>query len=106
MKSLFTVSLVFCLVGCNSSASWAYEFIKFNDTKYIVTEEKVESNILGQKLGEVKHFLDEDGDSSELSSNVYREGTDFFEIKGISSSEAIAVKFGQGESIKLVAEEE
>ena len=106
MRLFFTVFMVIFLVGCSSSASWAFQFIKYNDTHYIVTEEKIESNLLGEKLGEVKHFLEEERDSRDLSSNIYREGTEFFEINGTSSSEAIAVKNGQGEIVKLVAEEE
>ena len=106
MKYLMAVIIVIFLVGCSSFTSWAYQFLKYNDVHYIVTEKEVESYDLGVKLGEVEYYLKEEQDSKELSSNIYPKGTEFFEINGISSAEAIAVKDVEGKIIKLVAEEE
>lgn len=106
MKYLLSVIIFIFLVGCSSSTSWAYQFLKYNDVHYIVTEEKVEIYDLGEKLGEVKYYLEEEQNSKDLSSNIYPKGTEFYEINGISSLEAIAVKDVEGEIIKLVAEGE
>lgn len=94
---------VLLLTGCNSSHSWAFQFIKYNGVNYIVKEEEVESSILGAKIDEVKYYLDNEQDSKDLSSNYYQAGTDFFEIEGVDISKAIAVK-EKDKMIKLESE--
>ncbi|MEB2278663.1 hypothetical protein LAV73_01405 [Lysinibacillus xylanilyticus] len=95
---------IFLLIGCNSSSSWAFQFVKYNNTHYIMTEEVLENNQLGEKLGEVKYDLNKEQDSKELSSNIYPVGTKIYAINNIDTSKAIAVVNEEGEIIKLVAE--
>lgn len=97
--------LIFLLIGCNSSNSWAFQFVKYNNAHYIVTAEVLEKNELGEKLGEVKYYLKNEQDSKELSSNVYPVGTKIYAINNIDISKAIAVDNEKGEIIKLVVEE-
>lgn len=96
--------LFFLLTGCSSSPSWAFHFIKYNNVNYIVTENEVKSSDLGGKIGEITHFLEDEQDSVDMSSNYYPKGTEFFEIKGIDKKEAIAVKENE-KIIKLEAED-
>jgi len=88
--------------GCSSQASWIYDFVKYEDVFYKVTEEKVEN--VGEKLGEVTSYLDMEGEAPNLSSNVYDVGTEIYSIEGIDVKEAIAVKVKDGEFIKLIAQ--
>ncbi|MEY9975026.1 hypothetical protein ABH966_005450 [Lysinibacillus sp. RC46] len=97
--------LIFLLIGCNSSSSWAFQFVKYNNTHYIVTEEVLENDQLGEKLGEVKYHLNNEQDSKELSSNIYPVGTKIYAINNIDISKAIAVVNEDGKLIKLVVEE-
>ncbi|MFJ7916916.1 MULTISPECIES: hypothetical protein [unclassified Lysinibacillus] len=97
--------LIFLLIGCNSSSSWAFQFVKYNNAHYIVTEEVLENDQLGEKLGEVKYRLNNEQDSKELSSNIYPVGTKIYAINNIDISKAIAVVNEEGKIIKLVVEE-
>lgn len=100
-----SLCLVFLLIGCNSSTSWAFQFVKYNDTNYIVTEEELETNNLGEEIGEVKYHLENEKESKELSSNIYPVGTKIYTINDIDISKAIAVINEEGKIIKLIAEE-
>jgi len=70
-----------------------------------VTEEVLENDQLGEKLGEVKYRLNNEQDSKELSSNIYPVGTKIYAINNIDISKAIAVVNEEGKIIKLVVEE-
>jgi len=69
-----------------------------------VTEEVLENDQLGEKLGEVKYHLNNEQDSKELSSNIYPVGTKIYAINNIDISKAIAVVNEGGKLIKLVVE--
>ncbi|MGE7949896.1 hypothetical protein [Lysinibacillus sp. NPDC093688] len=97
--------LIFLLIGCNASSSWAFQFVKYNNTHYIMTEGVLENKQLGEKLSDVKYHLNKEQDSKELSSNIYPVGTKIYAINNIDISKAIAVVNEKGEIIKLVAEE-
>ncbi|NEZ00125.1 hypothetical protein [Heyndrickxia shackletonii] len=105
MRYFFSVIIVvFFLMGCSSSTSWAFEFIRYNDVNYKVTNEEIKSKNLGEKIGEVKYYLKKEQDGKDMSSNIYPKGTEFYRINGIDKSDAIAVKDDNGKIIKLVAD--
>lgn len=101
--------LIFCILsiallftGCSSQTSWVSNFVKYEGVFYNVTEEKVEN--VSEKLGEVTHYLETEGETPNLSSNEYVEGTEIYSIEGIDVEEAIAVKVEDGVFIKLTAQ--
>lgn len=108
-KLLFSLlSLTFLLVGCNtetSSSSWAFQFVKYNDQNYVPTKENVSRDDLEKKIGKVETFLDEEQDSSNLSSNAFDEGTEIYSIQGDNVNKAIAVVDKDGKVTKLKVKE-
>ena len=109
----FTISLLgilwfSILVGCSeqgeSSNSWAYDFVKWNGESYVVNESaKVKKQDIGKPLGEVEVYLEqEQNETTKNSSNIFKEGTKYFVIKGIKTSEAIAVRIENGNYIKAI----
>lgn len=72
-----------------------------NDGKsYIISDTQVESAQIGAKIGKVTSYSDKEGTYSGNFSNVYPKGTEYYEIKGISLKEAIAIKQDDGSFIK------
>lgn len=103
MGRLFLAVLVLfssLVAGCSDRAAtgsgdWAYAFVRWQGDSYRVTEESVPAAEIGEKLGEVEHFSDDENFSASgrsTWSNAYPAGTEFFEISGHSSNDAIAVK--------------
>ena len=94
-----TIILVFLISSSVQAFEWAYSFIVWDGKEYEVKEEEIiaESQI-GKKIGKVKTQPYYYSDRSEAmkhygnASNIYPIGTEYFEIKGISPSTAIAVK--------------
>lgn len=75
------------------ATSWAYIFVVWDGQTYEVTNDKVSA--VGEQLGQVTSYSDMWPQGGNFS-NHYPEGTKYFEIEGISPSEAIAVKVGIG----------
>lgn len=109
MKKTLLIFIAFALIlsGCSvsssgKSASWAYQFVNYGGSTYIVTCET--AGAAGKELGTIKYFsTDETGDSrKDLFSNCYGKGTALYSIKGLSENEAIAVKESDSKYIKLV----
>lgn len=102
------------MVGCNSemrdkehiqtrmSASWAYPFVKWNNVTYVVTEEVVSETNIGKRIGEVTVYSGEEGSYEGNFSNIYKEGTEYYEISNINTKESIAIKNDKGQFIKAV----
>ena len=74
------------------SASWAYPFVKWNNETYVVTEEVVNETNIGKRIGEVTVYSDEEGTYEGNFSNIYKEGTEYYEISNINTKESIAIK--------------
>ncbi|MFQ3544450.1 hypothetical protein Q7A53_10195 [Halobacillus rhizosphaerae] len=106
--SILSILWIIILVGCSqqgeSSNSWAYDFVKWKGESYVVTEsEQVEKQDIGKPLGEVEIYLEqEQNETTKNSSNLFKEGTEYFMIKGINTSEAIAVRRENGDYIKAI----
>lgn len=103
-KILLTLlSVTFLLVGCNSeaSSSWAFDFVKYDDQNYVPTKEDLSRNDLNKRIGKVETFLDQEQDSSNFSSNVFKEGTEIYSVKNDSVDNTIAVVEKDGQVTKL-----
>jgi len=96
MKRITVLSLLFMFIVSSAvqALEWAYAFVVWNGKVYEVkTEEIVEDSKIGKMIGEVKTQPDETtGEYFGDASNYYPIGTKYYEIKGVPTSTAIAVK--------------
>lgn len=87
-----------------SAASWAYAFVYYKSTNYIITKESVTD--IGEKLGQIDHYSSQELNTKDykydIFSNIYQVGTELYAIKGIEPASALAVKT-DGKYIKLVS---
>lgn len=90
---------IILLVGCSSNNSWISHFVKYEGNLYNETNEEIDK--VGNKLGEVEFYLEKETDAQNFSSNFYSKGTEIYEIDGVNTSDAIAVKV-DNKYIKLV----
>lgn len=90
-------------IQTDSSASWVYQFVKWENESYVVTEEEVNKDNIGAEIGEVTFYSDEESaDTSGNFSNVFEEGTKYYEITNIDKKEAIAIKVEEEKFIKAI----
>ena len=82
------------LIPNKSNASWAYPFVVWDGFVYVISDEFVEE--VDNKIGRVTKYSDREGTYSGNFSNIYKKGTAYYSIKGISTDEAIAVEDGEG----------
>ena len=93
-----TIILVFCISSSVQAFEWSYSFVVWDGKEYEVKiEEMIVESEIGEKIGKVKTqpYYYSDTDAMKYygnASNIYPIGTEYFEIKGISPSTAIAVK--------------
>lgn len=104
MKKIISVVFVF-LIACtflisNTYASWAYAFIVYKGNVYVISETHIESNKIGKKIGEITKYSDQEGTYSGNFSNQFPKGTEYYEIKGVKTNEAIAIKESKVSFIK------
>ncbi|GIO63791.1 hypothetical protein J43TS9_53650 [Paenibacillus cineris] len=78
-----------------ASASWAYPFVVYSGHIYRVTEQAVQPEDVGQKIGKVTKYSDREGTYRGNFSNMYPKGTGYYAIEGRSRQEAIAVRTGE-----------
>ncbi|MGG1634577.1 hypothetical protein [Paenibacillus sp. NRS-1760] len=98
MSVIFALSS-FITLG-TAHADWAHRFVVNDGKSYIISDTQVESAQIGAKIGKVTSYSDKEGTYSGNFSNVYPKGTEYYEIKGISLKEAIAIKQDDGSFIK------
>ncbi|KOS62201.1 hypothetical protein FJQ98_17415 [Lysinibacillus agricola] len=93
-KTLLSLLLIFMISSSVQALSWAYPFVVWKEKVYeIKQEEFIENSKIGQIIGEVK--TKPNGMTGKYygdASNYYPKGTKYYEIKGTSTSTAIAVK--------------
>lgn len=84
--------LLLAVVGCTSTSSpdWASNFVVMDGYIYIVSDEYTEA--VGDVLGQVTHYSDQEATYTGNFSNIYVEGTKYYEIDGVSSEVAIAIE--------------
>ncbi|MFJ6211186.1 hypothetical protein [Lysinibacillus sp. NPDC092081] len=94
---------VLMLIGCSSSSSpdWVYNFVVWDDYMYVVSDEYTEN--VGNVLGEVTKYSDQEAIYDGNFSNHYREGTKYYKIKEVSTSEVIAIQ--EGDSFRIANRE-
>ncbi len=73
----------------SKATDWAYRFVVWNDTIYIVSEEYV-TDVEGE-IGHVTHYSDLKQKGGNFS-NAYPKGTKYYAIKGEERKKAIAVQ--------------
>ncbi|WP_066399563.1 hypothetical protein [Neobacillus mesonae] len=96
MKRIVSLSLllIFMISSSVQALSWAYPFVVWKGKVYEVKQEEIIQNSeIGKIIGEVKtQPNDMNGNYYGDASNFYSKGTKYYEIKGTSTSNAIAVK--------------
>ena len=70
----------------------------------MISDEFVEE--VDEKIGRVTKYSDKEGTYSGNFSNVYKKGTAYYSIKGVSTDEAIAIEDGVGKYKKAVMDGE
>lgn len=91
---IFLTFTLFLLIAPVAHAlDWAYVFVVWDGKVYEVhTKEVIASSEIGKKIGKVQMRAgDMSGDYFGNGSNYYDRGTPYFEIKGVSTEEKIAV---------------
>lgn len=96
MKKIYLLSmlLLFFIASSVQALSWAYPFVVWDGNVYEVKEEEfLQESEIGGAIGEVKTQADDmTGNFYGDASNLYPKGTQYYEITGTPTSEAIAVE--------------
>lgn len=92
IKISVMTAVAFFLFASMSLASWAFAFVVNDGKMYVIADEAVNSGLLGEVIGKVTTYSDREGTYRGNFSNIFPEGTLYYEIKGIDSNEAIAVE--------------
>jgi hypothetical protein len=79
------------------ATKWAYPFVVWQDYIYVVSEEYVTE--VDKEIGKVTRYSDMESLPGNFS-NMFKKGTKYYSIKGISTDEAIAVEESEGRYIK------
>jgi hypothetical protein len=92
--TVLSLLLIFMISSSVQALSWAYPFVVWKGKVYEVKqEETIEDSEIGKIIGKVKTTPnDMTGSYYGNASNFYPKGTKYYEIKGESTSNAIAVK--------------
>ena len=101
LVSLFVFS---SLLPNKTSADWAYPFVVWDGYIYVVSDEFVEE--VDEEIGRVTRYSDKEGTYSGNFSNVYKKGTAYYSIKGVSTDEAIAIEEEGGKYKKAIRDGE
>jgi hypothetical protein len=105
IKSLFFILLTGCtFLASNTFADWKYAFVVYDGNIYVVSETHIEPDKMGKKLGEVTVYSHLESGGRIFSgnfSNQFPKGTEYYEIKGVNTKDAIAVKKSEGLFIKV-----
>lgn len=73
----------------NSSAEWAFKFVVWDGYIYQLSDEYVDD--VDEEIGAVTKYSVMEGTYSGNFSNVYKKGTKYYAMQGISTEEAIAI---------------
>ncbi|MFD1739599.1 hypothetical protein ACFSCX_24250 [Bacillus salitolerans] len=95
IKHIFSLTILSCFISSMmysvpaSATKWVHPFVVWNDYVYVITEEYVTD--VETEIGQVTSYSDMERKVGNFS-NVYKEGTKYYSINGISTDEAIAVQ--------------
>lgn len=98
--------LLMCLLASttlfitSAQADWAYRFVVNEGKIYIVSDDKIDIEQIDSAIGRVTSYSDQEGTYSGNFSNYYPEGTEYYNIRGVSLKEAIAIKISEESFIK------
>ncbi|CAM4414445.1 hypothetical protein FHS16_001007 [Paenibacillus endophyticus] len=81
-------------------ADWARHFVVYDGNSYSITDIPVDASQIGNELGKVTSYSDEEGIYSGHFSNYYPVGTPYYAIQKIETDEAIAVNGSDGMFIR------
>jgi hypothetical protein len=89
--------VILLLIPFNTAyAKWAYNFVVYDKNVYIISDNKINTELIGSKLGQVTKYSSHEGTYSGNFSNTYPRGTKYYKIIGTDVNEAIAVKEKDG----------
>lgn len=83
-------------------ANWESPFLVNKGNIYVISENHVEPEQIGTKIGKVTKYTDQEGTYSGSFSNKYPKGTEFYEIIGVERKSAIAVQENEVLYIKAI----
>ena len=95
ISSILIVIILF-LIPINAYVIWAYAFVVYNKNVYVITDKKVNSELIDSEIGHVTKYSSHEGTYSGNFSNVYPKGTKYYKIKGTDVNELIAIKEKDG----------
>jgi hypothetical protein len=98
---LFILLTSFLFPSKSLATSWAYSFVVWEGYIYVVSDENVTE--IDRVIGEVTKYSDMESLSGNFS-NIYKKGTKYYSIKGISTDEAIAIEESDGQYVKAIRE--
>jgi hypothetical protein len=81
-------------------ADWAYRFVVNEGKTYMVSDQHVQPEHTGSKIGRVTFYSDQEGTYAGNVSNYFPKGTEYFLIKDVDIHKAIAVKASDGSFIQ------
>lgn len=90
LRALWILLFICFLVPNITYAKWAHSFVVYNGYTYILTDDPVEK--IGEEIGHVTKYSDDEGVYYGNFSNTYKKGTKYFSISGVSTDIAIAVE--------------
>lgn len=106
MKRFIAVSIlaVFMLsyMATGASADWASRFVVYDGGNYTVTDAEISTEKIGEMIGKVTRYSDQEGTYRGNFSNTFAKGTPYYAIKGMSVHEQIAVKDPYGRYVAAV----
>jgi len=89
-------SLLISILSPSVYADWARNFVVFSGKTYEITDKIIDPNNIDKKIGKVTSNSTREGSYRGNFSNKYPKGTEYYSIKGIDSSQEIAVKASVG----------
>lgn len=96
IKIILLVAILLLIPFYTAYAKWANSFVVYDKNVYIMTDKKVDSELIGSKLGQVTKYSDREGTYSGNFSNTYPKGTKYYKINDVDINESIAVKEKDG----------
>lgn len=94
---IILVSVILLSLSCNTVfAKWAFAFVVYNKSVYVITDKRVDTELIGSILGHVTKYSLHEGTYSGNFSNIYPKGTKYYKIIGADVNELIAVKEKDG----------
>ncbi|WP_180994070.1 hypothetical protein [Bacillus sp. Marseille-P3661] len=101
--TLITIIILAILPSKILATSWAYPFVVWDGYIYVVGDETVSD--VERKIGQVTKYSDMESYAGNFS-NVYKKGTNYYSIKGISTDIAIAIQESEETFIKATRQGE